>query len=62
MGKGKLTIGTAISTTLILRQQQQHSQALFQVFHIFMVIIVITLVVFPPLDDNGRTGAEAVVR
>ncbi|MGR6091341.1 low temperature requirement protein A [Brevibacterium sp. CSND-B09] len=28
----------------------------------FMVIIVITLVVFPPLDDNGRTGAEAVVR
>ena len=28
----------------------------------FMVIIVITLVVFPPLDENGKSAAEAVVR
>ena len=28
----------------------------------FMVIIVIALVVFPPLDENGKSAAEAVVR
>ena len=28
----------------------------------FMVIIVITLVVFPPLDESGKSAAEAVVR